>query len=321
MNLEGILKQVHTTTAEELKRLPKLSYSAIDQFSQCKYRYWLHYEEKNYPKQHAIALSLGSFLHAILEQKGKALIQGKQPYTKEEAIKYSADDFNALKADFFEELATPDKDGRTYDDKLNTFWNNYEREMQGGWKVFGCEKEFYFTYKDSYILHGFIDRVDQNSSGEFRVTDYKSARTIFSPKQRAYSMQMFIYALGMYVNYGRLPKDFQYDFLFFDFDDSRIMPALNKKDSLDKCAEAFDERLTEITNCKTSGAYIPTTSPLCYWCDFCNNNPNADHATKGLCPYYCLWMPDNKTFSVHEKVDRDNFNVKNNKSKKKDIIW
>ena len=321
MNLEEILKQVHVTTAEELKRLPKLSYSAIDQFSQCKYRYWLHYEEKNYPKQHAIALSLGTFLHSAMEYKGRALMANEKAPTKDEAKAKFSEEFEALQADFWEEFATPDKDGRLYSDKINTFWENYDEEMiDPAWKVVGCEHEFYFTYR-GYIFHGFIDRLDQNENGDYRVVDYKSARKCYSPKQRAYALQMFIYALGVYTKYGKLPTDFTYDFLFFDFDNNRLMPALNKEDSLEECADAFDTLLNNIESCKDTGAYVPTTSPLCYWCEFNELNPNSTDNMKHLCDFHSMWMPDNKTFSVHEKVDRDNFNVNSNKSKKKDIIW
>lgn len=322
MSLKEVLDNVHITTAEELKHLPKLSYSAMDQFNQCRYRYWLHYEEKHYPKQHAIALSLGTFLHSAMEYKGRALMANEKAPTKDEVrAKFSAE-FEALQADFWEEFATPDKDGRLYSDKINTFWENYDEEMTDPlWKVVGCEKEFYFTYK-GYIFHGFIDRLDQNKDGNFRVVDYKSARAPYQPKQRAYAMQMFIYALGIYAKYGQLPINFEYDFLFFNFEDGkRLMSALDREDSLEECAKAFDILLDNIENCKDTGAYVPTTSPLCFWCEFNEFNTNSTDDMKHLCDFHSMWKPDAKTFSVKEKVDKSTFTVKNKVPKNKEIIW
>lgn len=315
---------IRSATNEDWATLPRYSYSALDIFNQCRYRFYLKYVLGNYPKQHAIALELGTFLHSIMEQKGNAIIEKSNVFTEKEAKAEYEDKYETLKGEFFEDFATPDKDGRYYTDKIDTFWNNYEQEMTSSdWKPYACEKEFKLVYDEKCVIRGFIDRVDINSNGDLRVIDYKTNRQPFSPKQRAESLQMWTYAMAVYVLYGKWPVEFQYDFLFFDFDDRRMLPALYKEDSIDIVSKKFDELINNIDECKRNGNWYPSNNtPLCHWCDYCTTNDNADRTMKNLCDYYCIWTPNNKTFSVNKKVDRESFNVNDVKVKKtNEIIW
>ena len=76
--MQSILEQyIRPVTAKDKLKLPRFSYSKIEQFLNCPYAYDLKYNQKCYSKDTSLALELGSLMHLILEQKGK-MLQNKQ---------------------------------------------------------------------------------------------------------------------------------------------------------------------------------------------------------------------------------------------------
>ena len=69
---------------------------------------------------------------------------------------------------------------------------------------------------------------------------------------------------------------------------------------LARADKKLNKILDQIQECKTSSLWAPKPSPLCYWCPYCKNNPNASPEFQDLCPYFSLWTPnDRKNFSVN----------------------
>ena len=76
ITLEEILApHVRPVTQEDFKNLPVYSYSKIDLFEGCPYKYLLKYIQKNYEKNvKAIHLDVGNIYHKVLELKARMLI-------------------------------------------------------------------------------------------------------------------------------------------------------------------------------------------------------------------------------------------------------
>ena len=65
-------------------------------------------------------------------------------------------------------------------------------------------------------------------------------------------------------------------------------------------SEQIHSRVLVITK---DNDFAPNATPLCYWCDFAGHTPNADPTLKGMCPYYSLWTPTQKTFKVNARYE------------------
>jgi putative RecB family exonuclease len=204
---------------------------------------------------------------------------------------------DAIKEKYGEELfkTIDPKSDLSYEDKLYIFDDYLENDDIGDWKPYKIEQHFELEYEDKILLNGYIDRIDINSDGDLRVVDYKSSNKVFRDADLKTPLQMVIYALACEKLFGKIPIEFQYDMIL-----------LGEKQ--DACSSGYFNRgvkkinkiLDEIEWSESTKDWIPKPTPLCFWCNFCENNPNADWYTNGLCEYYSLWTPDNKTFAKNK---------------------
>lgn len=307
------------TTTPKLVLLPSdtkgkraVSYSSLDLFKNCPWHYKLKYTEGHTVGAKGIQLDIGTICHKIMELKGRCkmnnepvdptylehiLYTGIEEQTDKgtEHIKGILD----IRKQYFETWAVPDdKSGKTYEEKLMTFVKDVvpTRMEDSEWQPIALEKSFTFSYNDRIIIHGFIDRVDQNRNGDLRVVDYKTSKSSYSEATLKTPLQMFIYALACEALYSKRPIAFQYDFLLLnELQDACSFGWYNRGlKKLDKILDQMDEG---------ADTYRPSPSPLCYWCEFCENNPDAPDPERRLCPYYSLWTPTNKTFEKNQEFN------------------
>lgn len=306
--------------------LPRLSYSGLETFRNCEMQYNLKYGEKKYTKDTTLALEAGSLLHKVLEEKFYYINSGKPvdydylnfilkygSIDKNEKTKEHLLGVDELKRKYFEEWYTPDNaSGMTYEEKMQVFRNVVDEEMNDTsiWRPVYAELPFEFVYKDQVIFNGFIDRVDMNMFGSYRVLDYKSSKKLFDNSKVVTSLQFGIYAMAIYEKFGQIPISFLYRFILLDDNQKAMTKGWEKR--LEK---TLDNTLNKINKNKQSGIWRPLPSPLCYFCSYCRNNPKA-HEFQNDCEYYSLWKPDEKRFDVNKrynaldkagkKVDNDN---------------
>jgi hypothetical protein len=273
------------------------------------------YEEKKYSFKSSLAFEIGSIAHKGKELVAKALIEGDKP--DYEHIKWIVENgctehgntrnprilgTKELKEKyFFDWIKTDDKSGLTYEEKLEIFFNALPlMEIDTIWKPIAIEMPFEFTYNEKYLMHGFIDKIDQNNEDDLRVVDYKSSKKVFDEKEIKTPLQMVIYDMAVQNKFNKTPIEHIYDFIFLGKEQRAC-----SKGYLKLGQTKLDKLFDKLQECRHTGIYTPKPSPLCRWCEFCETNPDADEQLKYECQYHSLWTPSNKTFEVKKKFEAE----------------
>ena len=303
----------------------KYSYSKLDLFEQCPYKYKLKYIDKNRSEESNIALEIGTLAHLGKEKWAEYIINKQIPdYNYIERIINEGLEIESIhifngaeiernienilgiyeirKKYYDSYYSICNKTGMNYDEKFNIYLNNLRNELESEWNVLAIEKKFKIQY-DKYNIIGFIDRVDINKNEELRVIDYKTSKEAFKDNKLATPLQMFIYSLACEKLYNKRPIEYIYDFVFLDIEKKACTKGYYER-GIKKLSKIFNS----IEECKNKEEYIPKPTPLCYWCEFNSSTPLSDKKLNHLCPYYCLWTPNNRTFAKNSEYKKESQN-------------
>ena len=303
---------------EEDQKLPRMSYSKMDLFNNCMMRGKLKYVDGNYSDVSTLAMEIGTILHKGLEMKAdlcahevtvtqdkldeiiRTVYEGCDEITEKNDKHLPG--INELKKKYFEDWCTPDKEGRTYDQKLKVYTEDIlpTRMTEPDWEIMGFEIPFEFIYDNRIRFNGFIDRLDRNvHTGDYRVVDYKTNRKVFDDAHIKTPLQMWVYACAVFTLYNQFPTSYAYDFILLD--KQQASPFICTKGWEKRAIKKVASILDAIDSAEKSGVYAPKPSPLCYWCTYHSDSPNSDPKYRGLCQYHSLWTPENKTFATLNK--------------------
>ncbi len=301
------------------ENLPRFSFSKLDCYIQCPFKYNVKYNQKLFPEQKAVYLDLGTLAHKILELAGQAEIKG-EPFDYEygktifrEGIVETTDKgdetiigFEKIKEKYPKNIFTDadNASGMNYMEKIDIFFRDvvptrYPNKPQE-WTTIATEKKFEFVYqygtdkRDAVRFYGFIDKVQQDLEGNIRVVDYKTGKAKFRDEDVKTSLQHSIYNMACYLMYGKLPVENIYDFIFID-----VMQNACSKGYMKRALKKIDNVFAQIRESRKSG-YKPNPSPLCYFCEYTEHNPSVE-AEYQKCEYYSLWTPTNKTFAKNKE--------------------
>jgi DNA helicase-2/ATP-dependent DNA helicase PcrA len=306
--LQELLDRIRSVTEDD-QELPVFSYSKLEVFKNCPLQYRYKYIEKKYSQDTSIALELGSLCHYILEQKGKALANGETvDYNKlndllmngvketNEKTKEELLGVNQLKRKYFEVWHEPDNaSGATYDEKIKLFAQVLHEEMEDtDWIPTYFERPFEFVWDNKVILKGFIDRIDVKD-GQYKTVDYKTSKKIYEQNKLSTSLQFGIYALAILNDFGTLPVESEYRFILIDNKQYALTKGWEKR-----LIKALDKLFGEIKASEEKKVFIPKATPLCFWCSYCQTNPEAT-IYRNECEYFSKWTPTQKTFEVNKK--------------------
>lgn len=266
-------------------------------------------------------MEIGSILHKGLELKGRAVQEGKTVDYEfitgeilngcEEKTDKGTEKIvgiNDLIMKYPTDWALPDNaSGMDYETKMKLFFERVlpTRMENKEWGIVGNEVRFEFVYDDRVILHGFIDRVDKlikSSETEeelYKVIDYKSSKKAFDDNYIKTPLQMVTYDLACLFMYGVVPVEHEYDFILIDYLQNGGNSPLCSKGYLKRGVNKLNRLLDKIDEMNETGIYKPTPCPLCFYCDFCRTNPNAEAKTKHLCQYFSNWTPQNKIYTIN----------------------
>lgn len=330
--MQELLDKVRSVTEAD-HNLPVFSYSKMEVFKNCPMQYKFKYIDKKYTNDTSIALELGSLCHAILERKGKMMANGEtvdyerlndwlhngihelDAKTREELL-----GVDALKKKYFEIWFVPDNaSGMSYKEKMDVFDKVLHEEMEDTeWIPTYFEMPFEFVWDNKIILKGFIDRIDVKKLSEdkdgnhafsdgtkmkasdvvsynFRTVDYKTSKKVYEQNKLSTSLQFGIYALAILNKFGVLPEESEYRFILLDEAQYALTKGWEKR-----LIKALDKIFAEIETNEKDSKFAPKASPLCYWCNFCRNNPDANDYQYD-CEYFSLWQPNKKSFEVNKK--------------------
>lgn len=276
----------------------KFSYSKIDTYSQCGFRYKLRYVDKHFVDTGGLATELGTAIHETEETIANAIKAG-------ESINYIALKNNLilkameLEYKYKESFSQEDKSGRTCKEKIYEYLTSgiYRLDnflmANGHLKVVDTEKEFEFILPGTDVtFHGFIDRILYNTrTDKYIVQDIKTYAVPVENKNLAVPLQFVVYTHAMKELYGVEIDNIecQYDLPFCNL-------------TQDAGAEGFmhdgTQKLQNLLIAINEQDFAPKPTPLCHWCEFCPTNPNQSPEAKNLCPYHSLWTRENKTQQV-----------------------
>ena len=280
------------TTNNESKKLDRFSYSKISCYGQCRFKYRIKYEEKNFIFNESIATAFGTLIHETEEAIAKTIQEG-----------IANIDYIALKNRFIiesrklaikypNEFFTQDKSGRTYQEKTYLYLDSaiyrLERFMRQHpeLRIIGIEQKFEFDYDGIHSFNGSIDRAFQNiDTGEIIIQDIKSWPVAAQPSELKAPLQFTVYTMAAEklwnVPYGKIRCE--YDLPLCDL----TQPATSNnivedgKKELDKLFKGICDK-----------NFKPTVTALCHWCEY-NPLANPDlvntHPT-AVCPYFSMWQ-------------------------------
>lgn len=301
-----------------MDKIEKFSYSKIECFEGCRYKYKLIYRDNHFIESPAIATDFGTLIHFIEETMARKL-QNNEQLNRDEILNilYNIDDskekiygVNILKNKYPEQWLEKDKSERTYDDKINEYVNNgmfrlYDHMMRNpNLEIVGIEQEFNLNFS-GYVFHGFIDRVfrDKNT-GHIYIEDIKTWSKLAKSEELTTPLQFVFYTLAAKELYNTTEDNITcaYELPLCD-----AKQAAGTKGFIARGIKKINKLLDEI---KTED-FEPNPSPLCHWCIFSETFPNQPKEAKKLCPYFSHWTKLNKDFSVenewlgaenHEKI-------------------
>lgn len=307
---------LHAPAVKEPKvRKPKktqFSYTRLDQYDECAYKYRLKYEEKNFISEMGVAAAVGTLVHYIEETIATHIIKGEAiDYDALKKLFYEIDipektpeyDANGnkkkgseggiygvkkLQEMYGDEFFELDDNGSSYYSKCVEYRDRLIYRLENHMKahpeleIVAVEKEFFAEYK-GHALHGYIDRVlyDKNAK-EYVLEDIKTKGKPFPSKDLATPLQFVVYSYALTKMLGLLdyPVRFNYDLPFCD-----MRQAAGTKGVMTRGFKKLDKIFAGIE----AKDFPPGPSPLCYWCEFSPTNPKQPEAGKGMCPYYSLW--------------------------------
>ena len=282
------------------------SFSKIETYDNCKFKYKLKYVDNNYFSAESISLSYGSLVHKI-EELIAIYIMDNKPIDYTDLINKfinGMDDkgkhikgIKELSEKFKDDYYSPDKSGKTYDEKSNYYLTEgiyrLERLMKAnpGYQLIGAELDFKFE-NEIGNFKGVIDRIIYDSyTNTIIIQDIKTYSEPMGSDKLSVPLQMVIYTMAAKIGMKLTNQNIvcQYDLPLLNM----IQTVTNKK-----YMESGVKKLHKLFKEINEGDFTPNPTRLCHWCDFCPTNKNAPEKGKYLCPYFCVWTKENKNLNV-----------------------
>ena len=269
------------------------SYSKIDTYEQCKFKFKLKYLDGHYLFSGSVATEFGTLIHKTEENIANFIRAGEAidyPSLKNNIIVKMAEIESRYPADFSEK----DKSDRTYKDKMYEYLDDkiyrLERFMKAHptYEIVGTEQDFKVAYNDKYVFKGFIDRViHDKATNRYLIQDIKTWPAPAEADELATPLQFVFYTMAVEDLY-KCDKDHvscEYDLPFCDGNQPAGSPGYMTRGM---------KKLEKLFGGIESGDWEPNPTPLCHWCEYNpmleKNKVNLDKAgPTACCPYFSLW--------------------------------
>lgn len=274
-----------------LKNLDKYSYSKISTYKQCRFKYYLKYDQKNFLYSANIATEFGSLVHETEEAIAIAL-QAGQPINYIDLKNHFIIEVRKLALKYPAEFFTRDKSNRTYQEKsylyLDSAIYRLEKFMLAhpSYKIIGIEQKFEYNYDNIHSFNGSIDRAFfDEANRKFIIQDIKTWSVAASSSDLRAPLQFAVYTMAAQDLWGADINDIrcEYDLPLCDL----IQPALSN-DIVSEGKVSLDKLFKGIAK----NDFKPTISALCHWCEYnpLTNPTILDTKPNAICPYFSTWQ-------------------------------
>ena len=309
---EYLKDYVRPVTEEDRNKLPTYSHSKLEVYENCPYRYKLQYKQGKRSNETTLALELGTICHKVYETASQLWRQETVNYNEinyddlKFLLEYGDTDekisgIKDLSKKYFEEWYEPDSEGHTYSWKMGQFDKGLHEYIDNfnynGWLPFKEEYDFEFVFDNRAIIHGFIDAILINAEGDLRCIDFKTSKKIFPDSKIPTSQQFSIYCMGMLNDFGKLPVQCDYKFILLNEEQNALTTGFAKR-----IVKKLNSVLDNINKNNETEIWIPSASPLCFWCSYSSTNPKAIQY-KNECEYYSLWTPTDRKWDVNKRFN------------------
>ena len=291
----------------------RFSYSKLNQYITCPFAYYNKYVKGMFYDKPTVATEFGVLVHKIEEMITNTLLRGESvdydflknffvtadipktsPYDRDGGV-YGTE---VLKKRYSKDwLSFDNKTGKSYAAKASEYLATgiYRQEKflkaHPELELVGAEIEFKYVYRD-YLFYGFIDRLFRYKEDHkhFVVHDIKTKDKPFADKELVTPLQFVVYSEAIKEQYGAdVIVECVYDLPIANIQQNGgtkgfVARGIKKINSVIDAIEAED--------------FTPCPSALCYWCAYSNTNPAQPPEAKNTCPYYSLWNPKSKNYSV-----------------------
>ena len=224
----------------------EISYSRINAYQACPYKYKLIYiEGKKVPPNQFT--SLGLSIHRAL------------------------DDYHAKKAGSFEELidsynkswknegfSSPQQAYEYFEKGRNILENYFRETLNCKTEIIYLEKDFIFPLGKNKVK-GIIDRIDRHPDGTYEVIDYKTHKDMWKQEKADADLQMSLYALACEKVFGFKPDLLSFYFLAA----GRKVNTTRTKEQINEAVNTAESVAGKIIQ----GVFTPDTK-FCPKCDF-----------------------------------------------------
>lgn len=306
-----------------VKSAPRYSYSRLNTYANCGWRYKLTYEDKHYIQDDNLSNELGTLVHHIYETIALKIMAGEKPDYEElkkdfldiNIPKTSPTDVNGgifginiLKEKYREAFYEMNEHGESYFTKCSWFLEkgiyrleNYLNEHPN-LELYSVEQFFSVEY-NGFTLSGYIDRIlHDKDTDEYIIVDIKTKDHPFKDTELTTPLQFVVYSIALksILHLKDYPTRCVYDLPFCDMEQ-----IAGTKGFINRGLKKLDKIFEGIKN----KAFAPNPTPLCYWCPFSYTNPNQHEEAKHLCCYYSLWKPNGtakawETMNKWEGIDK-----------------
>ena len=280
--------------------MEKYSYSKLECYKGCAFKYKLKYVDKlNFFAQN-IATELGTCVHSIEEDIANAIKAGEtiNYITLKNRLILKMYELEHKYPEAYKEL---DKTDKTYTEKIYEYLDSgiyrLEKYLKENptYEVVGTEVSFLFEFS-GVKFQGYIDRVIKDTAtGKYIIHDIKTWGVPKEDKELVTPLQFVVYVLAAKELYGVEPElvECGYDLPFCD-----LMQPAGTKGFMTRGTKKLNDLIEAIH----AGKFDPKPSPLCHWCEYCPTNPNQPKEAKGrvLCPYHSLWTRQKASYAVAE---------------------
>lgn len=269
----------------------KYSYSKLDTYKQCPFRFYLNYVLGNYAYSDSIATEYGSAIHKCEEEIANAII-AKQPI-----------DYIGIKNNFIlktialqkkypiEYFENDGKSDRNYVIKTIDYLDhgiyNLEKFMNEHptYEIVGVEQKFTFELQNNYTFTGAIDRVFHDTATDaYLIQDIKSWAVPAKDDDLITPLQFVIYVMAVKDLFGVTADKISCEYYL-----PLVDCGLTQHAGTSGFVTRGLKKITDLLNNIDSKDFTPHKSPLCNWCPYSKTNPDAAQKFKFLCPYHSNW--------------------------------